>query len=99
MPAALRLHLTDDERAEVAQCFETTREAETRLRYQMVLLAADGYTAPQIAPMVRWGAAARPPSSGCCIAIGRKAPLACRTAAGPGVRRTSHQRGRRSCGA
>ena len=53
MPAALRLHLTDDERAEVAQCFETTPDAETRLRYQMVLLAADGQTAPQIAPLVR----------------------------------------------
>jgi transposase len=53
MPAALNLHLTDDERAEVAQRFETTRDAETRLRYQMVLLAADGHTAPQIAPLVR----------------------------------------------
>jgi transposase len=57
MPAALRPQLTDDERAEVAQCFESTRDAETRLRYQMVLLAADGYTAPQIAPMVRRSAA------------------------------------------
>jgi transposase len=57
MPAALRLHLTDDERAEVARRFETTREAETRLRYQMVLLAADGRTAPQIAPLVRRSAA------------------------------------------
>ena len=57
MPAALRLHLTDDARAEVAQCFETTPDAETRLRYQMVLLAADGYTAPQIAPLVRRSAA------------------------------------------
>ena len=53
MPAALRLHLTDDERADVAQHFEITRDAETRLRYQMVLLAADGHTAPQIAPVVR----------------------------------------------
>jgi transposase len=53
MPAALRLHLTDDERAELARRFETTREAETRLRYQMVLLAAEGRTAPQIAPLVR----------------------------------------------
>ena len=53
MPAALRLHLTDNERAAVARRFETTRDAETRLRYQMVLLAADGRTAPQIAPLVR----------------------------------------------
>ena len=53
MPAALRLHLTDAERAEVARRFETTHDAATRLRYQMVLLAADGRTAPQIAPLVR----------------------------------------------
>ena len=32
MPAALRLHLTDAARAEVARRFETTRDAETRLR-------------------------------------------------------------------
>ena len=57
MPAALRVPLTDDERAEVARRFETTRDAETRLRYQMVLLAADGRTAPQIAPLVRRSAA------------------------------------------
>jgi transposase len=57
MPAALRLHLTDDERADVAHCFETTRDAEARLRYQMVLLAADGHTVPQIAPVVRRSAA------------------------------------------
>ena len=37
MPAALRVHLTDDERGEVAQGFATTRDAETRLRYQRVL--------------------------------------------------------------
>jgi transposase len=41
----------------VAKCFETTPDAETRLRYQMVLLAADRYTAPQIAPLVRRSAA------------------------------------------
>jgi transposase len=33
--------------------FDTTRDAETRLRYQMVLLAGDGLTAPPIAPLVR----------------------------------------------
>ena len=33
--------------------FEATRDAETRLRYQMVLLAGDGLTAPHIAPLVR----------------------------------------------
>ena len=33
--------------------FEAARDAETRLRYQMVLLAGDGFTAPHIAPLVR----------------------------------------------
>jgi transposase len=53
MPAAVRITMTDEERAAVEQRFEGTRDAETRLRYQMVLLAADGVTAPQIAPLVR----------------------------------------------
>src|SRR5690242_4358941 len=53
MPAAVRIKMTEENRAAVAERFEGTRDAETRLRYQMVLLAADGYTAPQIAPLVR----------------------------------------------
>jgi transposase len=53
MTAALRVTLDDDARLEVAARFEQSRDAETRLRYQMVLLAADGRTAPQIAPLVR----------------------------------------------
>jgi transposase len=53
MPATLRLHLTKEERVDLAHHFEQTRDAHTRLRYQMVLLAADGHTAPQIAPVVR----------------------------------------------
>ena len=53
MPAALRLQVTDDERTDLERHFEQTRDAETRLRYQMVLLAADGQAAPQIAPLVR----------------------------------------------
>ncbi len=53
MPAAVPLQLTDEARAAVEQSFETTDDAETRLRYQMVLLAAQGYTAPRIAPLVR----------------------------------------------
>lgn len=57
MPAAIQLHLAEDERAAVEQRFEATRDAETRLRAQMVLLAAQGYAAPQIAPLVRRSAA------------------------------------------
>jgi transposase len=53
MPAPIRLVLDGAARCELASRFEQTRDAETRLRYQMVLLAADGWTAPQIAPLVR----------------------------------------------
>jgi transposase len=53
MPAPLRIDLTPLRRADVEAAFETTHDAETRLRYQMVLLAADGWTAPHIAPLVR----------------------------------------------
>jgi transposase len=53
MPAAIRLTVTPAAYAELTERFEATRDAQTRLRYQMVLLAADGMTAPQIAPLVR----------------------------------------------
>jgi transposase len=53
MPAPLQVRLTEVDRAALETCFDTTREAETRLRAQMVLLAAQGYTVPQIAPLVR----------------------------------------------
>lgn len=53
MPAPLRISLSPTDREAVRLAFETTRDAETRLRYQMVLLAADGHTAPQIAPIVQ----------------------------------------------
>jgi transposase len=53
MPAPLRIELTTTERETVRVAFDTTRDAETRLRYQMVLLAADGRTAPQIASIVQ----------------------------------------------
>lgn len=53
MPAALRVQLTSEERAEVERCYETACDAETRTRFQIVLLAADGHSAPQIAPLVR----------------------------------------------
>jgi transposase len=45
--------LTEAARAEVVVRFNATRDAETRLRYQMVLLAADGRTTTQIAPLVQ----------------------------------------------
>jgi transposase len=53
MPTSIHLELTEEEHTELEQRFETTRDAETRLRYQMVLLAAAGRPASQIAPLVR----------------------------------------------
>jgi len=53
MAAPIRGHVTEEERAEVARRYEATDDAETRTRYQMVLLAADGQTAPRIAQVVR----------------------------------------------
>jgi transposase len=53
MTAALRLTLDEPMQRIVAERFEQTHHAETRLRYQMVLLAADGRTATQVAPLVR----------------------------------------------
>ncbi len=53
MAAPIRVHVTEEERAEVARRYEATDDAETRTRYQMVLLAADGQTAPRIAEVVR----------------------------------------------
>jgi transposase len=53
MPAALRVQLTHEERAEVEQCYETAGDAETRTRFHIVLLAADGRSAPRIAALVR----------------------------------------------
>jgi transposase len=53
MPAAVRITVPNAERVALEEQFEQTTDADTRLRSQMVLLAADGYTAPQIAPLVR----------------------------------------------
>ena len=53
MTAAIRVHLDDEARRVLAERCAQTRDADTRSRYQMVLLAADDRTAPQIAPLVR----------------------------------------------
>jgi hypothetical protein len=53
MPAALRVDTSPAAGEAERAAFEATRDAETRLRYQMVLLAGDGLTAPHIAPLVR----------------------------------------------
>jgi transposase len=53
MPAPLRIEWSPTEREAVRGAFDTTRDADTRLRYQMVLLAGDGHTVPEIAPLVQ----------------------------------------------
>ncbi len=53
MPAALTIPPLDaDTRAEAERRYNTTTDADTRLRYHIILLAAQGYTAPRIAPLL-----------------------------------------------
>jgi transposase len=53
MPATIRLSVSQEEQTRLARYYDETDQAETRTRAQMVLLAAAGQTAPQIAPLVR----------------------------------------------
>jgi transposase len=53
MAQRLKVHLDGAQRAEVDRRYRAARDAETRTRYQMVLLAADGKAAPQIGWMTR----------------------------------------------
>jgi transposase len=53
MAEPLRVRLNDRERVEVEGRYAASRDAETRTRYQMILLAADGKPAPQIGWLVR----------------------------------------------
>ncbi len=53
MPAALTSPPLDaDTRAEAERRYNLTTDADTRLRYHIILLAAQGYTAPRIAPLL-----------------------------------------------
>ena len=53
MSAPLRLTLNDADRTELGDRFEAAPDAETRTRYQMLLLLAEGRTPGQVAPLVR----------------------------------------------
>ena len=53
MVAPLRLTLDAAARAELASCCDATRDAETRTRYQMLLLLADGRTPAEVGWLVR----------------------------------------------
>ena len=52
-PPTLRVTLDQVAQAELERRYDTTRDAETRTRYQMVLLNAQGQTPPRIAQLVR----------------------------------------------
>src|SRR5215211_2312975 len=49
----LKVRLNEEQRAEVERRYRAAHDAETRTRYQMILLAADGRPAPQIGWMTR----------------------------------------------
>jgi transposase len=49
----LRVTLDPAAQAELERRYHTTRDAQARTRYQMVLLNAQGHTPPQIARLVR----------------------------------------------
>src|SRR5918995_5005167 len=53
MAVRLTVRLNEQQRVEVERRYRAARDAETRTRYQMVLLAADGKSAPQIGWMTR----------------------------------------------
>src|ERR671934_220977 len=52
-PPPLRVRLDPAAQAELERRYQTTRDAETRTRYQMVLLNAQGHTAAQVAQLTR----------------------------------------------
>jgi transposase len=52
-PPTLRVTLDQVAQAELERRYHTTRDAETRTRYQMVLLNVQGHTPPQIATLTR----------------------------------------------
>ena len=53
MPPPVRVRLDQQAHAELDQRARTTHHAATRTRYQMVLLSAQGHSAPQIATLTR----------------------------------------------
>jgi transposase len=53
MSLRLRVQLSEHQRTDVDRRYRAARDAETRTRYQMILLASDGKPAPQIGWMTR----------------------------------------------
>ena len=55
-PPTLQVTLDPDTQTELERRYHTTRDAQTRTRYQIVLLNAQGHTPPQVARLVRCSA-------------------------------------------
>jgi transposase len=53
MAPRLRVTLDQAAQAELERCYQTTRDAPTRTRYQMVLLRAEGHTVAEVARITR----------------------------------------------
>ena len=52
-PPTLQVTLDPDAQAELERRYHTTRDAQTRTRYQMVLLRAEGHTVVEVARITR----------------------------------------------
>jgi hypothetical protein len=53
MAVPLQVRLNEEQRSEVERRYLAARDADTRTRFQMTLMAADGKSAPQIGWLVR----------------------------------------------
>ena len=84
-PPTLQVTLDPDAQAELERRYQTTRDAPTRTRYQMVLLNAEGHTPPQVAQLVRCSPER---SAGCSSATWPAGPTPCRTGPSPASRPT-----------
>jgi hypothetical protein len=93
MPPPLRLSLDPAAHAELEHRYLTTRDAETRTRYQIVLLNAQGHTHPR---SPAWCGAAPTPSAGSSSATWLAGPIRCRTDRIWVSRRTTRLRGSRN---
>ncbi len=92
-PPTLQVTLDPDAQAELERRYQTTRDATTRSRYQMVLLNAQGHTHPR-SPC--WSGAAPTRCAGCSGATWPVGPTPCRTGPTLASRPTTRPAGRPS---
>ncbi len=92
-PPTLQVSLDQVAQAELERRYHTTRDAQTRTRYQMVLLNTQGHTHPR---SPGWSGPAPTPSAGCSSATWPKGRTRSRTGPTPASRPTTHPAGSRS---